>query len=167
MSESITSQIQALRKMTTAELREKHRELFGIETTSRHKSQLFKRLAWRIQELKCGGLSERAKRRALEIENDLDCRILPPRKSKNNEYHPYEIQSARGKKNKPRLTPGTVLSRRYKDEIHQVLVMEDAAFEYRGQRFKSLSGIAKKITSTNWNGYLFFNLKPRGKSNGR
>ena len=166
MSESITSKILALQKLTVSELQQEHKELFGIETRSRHKQQLLKKLCWRIQELEFGGLSERTKRRAREIENDLDCRILPPRKSKNHAYHSYEIQPTRFQNDTPRLTPGMILSRQYKDEFHQVLVMEDGAFEYRGQRFKSLSGVAKKITGTNWNGKLFFGLKKRGNGNG-
>ena len=29
---------------------------------------------------------------------------------------------------------------------------------YNGQRYRSLSAIAKEITGTKWNGFLFFNL---------
>ena len=36
-------------------------------------------MAWRIQALAEGGLSERARQRALEIANDADLRVRPPK----------------------------------------------------------------------------------------
>ena len=165
MTESIASQIQALQKMCLTELREKHVELFGIETCSRHKDQLFKRLAWRIQELKYGGLSERAKRRAEEIANDLDARFLPPRKKRGTKTSPHEILPVDMHLTGRHPTPGTILTREYHGEIHQVTVL-DRGFEYQGKVYRSLSGIATAITGTQWNGYLFFGLKKRGKLNG-
>lgn len=166
MTETIASQIQTLRRMTVAELCVKHVELFGIETRSRHKDQLFKRLAWRIQELKYGGLSERAKRRAEEIANDLDARFLPPRKMRGTESSPHEILPVSVQTAGAYPIPGTILTRDYHGETHQVTVLE-RGFEYQGKVFRSLSGIATAITGTQWNGYLFFGLKKRGKPNGR
>ncbi len=166
MPESITSRIQALRGMTVAELREKHLELFGTETRSHHKDQLFKRLAWRVQELEYGGLSERAKRRAEEIANDLDARILPPRNRGNGKDHLREMVPVQTRASGIRLIPGTILTREYRGEVHQVTVLEKG-FEYGGGVFRSLSGIARTITGTQWNGKLFFGLKKRGNGNGR
>jgi len=68
----VRKEIEALRKMTVCQLRRKHAEVFGEETQSHHKQHLFRRIAWRIQALAEGGLSERARRRALEIANDAD-----------------------------------------------------------------------------------------------
>ncbi len=166
MSESITSRIQALRGMTVAELREKHLELFGSETRSHHKDQLFKRLAWRVQELEYGGLSERAKRRAQEIANDLDARLLPPRKPKNGGDRSHRVASVHAQASGMQLVPGTILTREYRGEVHEVTVLEKG-FEYDGGVFRSLSGIARSITGTQWNGKLFFGLKKRGNGNGR
>ena len=165
MTESIATQIQALRKMTVAELRSKHLELFGTESRSRHKDQLFKRLAWRIQELKYGGLSERAKRRAEEIANDLDARFLPPRKNRGAETSPHEILPMNVQNTGANPTPGTIFTRDYCGETHQVTVLE-RGFEHQGKVYRSLSGVATAITGTQWNGYLFFGLKKRGKLNG-
>ncbi len=166
MPENIATRIQKLRKMSVSELRDKHVELFGIETRSRHKDQLFKRLAWRIQELKYGGLSDRAKVRAEQIANDLDARFLPPRKRKGTENSPHEILPMSVLTTGAYPAPGTILSREYHGEIHQVTVL-DRGFEYQGKVYRSLSGIATAITGTQWNGYLFFGLKKRGKPNGR
>jgi hypothetical protein len=65
-----------------------------------------------------------------------------------------------------RPVPGTVLTREYRGEVHQVTVLEEG-FEYRGKVFRSLSGIAKEITGTHWSGNLFFGLRKRGKGNAR
>ena len=54
----IAKELSELRGMTVGKLREKYREVFGIPTRSRNKDYLFKKIAWRIQELAEGGLSE-------------------------------------------------------------------------------------------------------------
>jgi hypothetical protein len=164
MTDSIAIQIQALRKMTVAQLREKHRELFDVQTRSRHKDQLFKRLAWRIQELTYGGLSERARRRVEEIANDLDARYLPPSKRSNGK--PGEVLRSQFRTGGRHPLPGTILTREYKGEVHQATVLADG-FEYNGTVFRSLSGIAKLITGTHWSGALFFGLKQRSKNGSR
>ena len=37
----------------------------------------------------------------------------------------------------------------------------DAGFRYDGETWRSLSAIARKVSGTSWNGYLFFNLLTR------
>jgi hypothetical protein len=66
----------------------------------------------------------------------------------------------------PRLLLGTILQREYRGEVHQVVVLADG-FEYQGQVFRSLSGVAKAITGTHWSGALFFGLKQRSKNGSR
>lgn len=56
------------------------------------------------------------------------------------------------------LLPGTWLSRTWHGEVHQVIVLE-TGFEYRGQRWSSLSEIARHITGAHWSGPRFFGLK--------
>jgi len=61
----------------------------------------------------------------------------------------------------PRIPPvGTVLRRVFQGVAHEVTVCSEG-FEYAGQRFKTLSAVAKHITGTPWNGFLFFGLKKR------
>ncbi len=67
-------EIESLRSMTVGQLKHKYAEVFGEPSRSSNKQFLFRRVAWRIQELAEGGLSERARRRALEIANDADLR---------------------------------------------------------------------------------------------
>jgi len=111
----IHEEIGNLRQMTTAQLKEKHREVFGEERRSNHKQFLFRRIAWRIQANAWGGLSQRARRRALEIANDADLRI---RATKNFLREPAENGSTAEVRVKPSLDPrlplpGTPLIRRY------------------------------------------------------
>lgn len=67
----------------------------------------------------------------------------------------------------PRLPePGEVLVKKHKGVEHEVRVLDDG-FEYQGERYSSLSKIARAITGTTWNGYLFFGLtrrKPAAKA---
>lgn len=54
--------------------------------------------------------------------------------------------------------PGTWLSRTWHGEVHQVVVLDDGV-EYRGERYASLSTVARKITGARWSGPRFFGLK--------
>lgn len=55
----IREEIEGLRSLTTAQLKEKYREVFSEQSRSNHKQFLFRRIAWRIQANAWGGLSER------------------------------------------------------------------------------------------------------------
>jgi hypothetical protein len=165
LQNQIHSQIEVLRRMTARELRARYREVFGEESRSHHKQFLFRRIAWRLQADAEGGLSERARRRALEIANDADLRIRAPKE--------FDFDSAGQRCVQEKITPGadprrplpgTVLEREYKGQTIIVKVAEDG-YDYNGRRYRSLSAIAKDITGTKWNGYLFFRM-PVGRGNG-
>jgi hypothetical protein len=76
---AVLKQIEELRHMTVTQLRQKYLEVVGPESRSGHKQYLFRRIAWQLQALAEGGLSERARRQALEIANDTDLRIRAPK----------------------------------------------------------------------------------------
>ncbi len=59
-----------------------------------------------------------------------------------------------------KLSAGASLLREWNGETHEVRVLE-IGFEYRGQRHRSLSAIAREITGTRWSGPAFFGLKDR------
>src|SRR5688572_31223637 len=71
--------IAALGRMTVTQLRQKYLEVFGEPSRSGNRDFLFKRVAWRVQSLAEGGLSERARRRAEELARDADIRTTIPR----------------------------------------------------------------------------------------
>jgi hypothetical protein len=60
------------------------------------------------------------------------------------------------------LKPGARLMREWRGETHDVRVLEDG-FEWRGQRWRSLSAIAREITGTQWSGPRFFGLEKTEK----
>jgi hypothetical protein len=146
----IPAQLAALEKMSVAELREKWQEAYGQPTTAGNKAYLKKRLAWRIQELAEGGLSDRAKARIEELVADAPIRWRAPKP---------DAGGANGRD--PRLPePGAVITRSHGGIDHHVTVLDDG-FEYAGERYDTLSRVAKVITGAHWNGYLFFDLKQR------
>ena len=167
----VTEQLAELADMGVGQLRERHRELFNEATGSRNMPYLRKKLAHRIQELADGGYSERHKKRAEELEKTTPGRRRfgksgpTPKKAKaagddkaaaaavaTEENSADEVPADRD----PRLPPpGTVLRKTHKNVEHQVKVLA-TGFEYKGERYKSLSKVARLITGTTWNGYGYF-----------
>jgi len=161
---SIPAQIAALQRMTVAQLREKWKELYGgEETSSFNRVWLWRRLAWRVQELAYGGLSERAKARIAEINRDDDLRFLPPRTWNpitNTVPEPTSRRGARPVRD-PRLpSPGGVITRQYHGREIRVTVTE-TGFEWEGRPYRSLSAVARDVCGQRWNGFLFFGLAQR------
>ncbi|HEV3436990.1 MAG TPA: DUF2924 domain-containing protein [Gemmata sp.] len=64
---NVVQEIAALQRMTTKQLRERYAEVFGETTTANNRTWLFRRIAWRLQALAEGDLSERARARAVEL----------------------------------------------------------------------------------------------------
>jgi len=60
------------------------------------------------------------------------------------------------------LKPGTTLVRQWRGHTHTVLVQEDG-FEHEGQRYRSLTIIAERITGAHWSGPRFFGLIKRAR----
>ena len=157
MDSQLDENIDQLRQMTTAQLRLKYRELFGKASHSNHKDYLFRRVAWRLQDLAQGGLSERARLFAEQITQDADLRLCSPNKLLQAQL----IRVAAPPPADPRLpAPGTRLVKRYKNDMISVTVLEHG-FQHGERIYKSLSAIARQVTGTQWNGYSFFGLSSR------
>ena len=157
-----TREVAALQRLTVPQLRHRYAEVFGETTLTRNRAWLVKRLAWRLQALAEGDLSERARRRAADLARDADLRLNPPRLQPAAATP--ERTHAAGLDAKPdgRLPPpGTILSRPYKGRTLQVLVLS-SGFEYEGQVYRSLSAVAKAVTGSHCNGFLFFRLTNDG-----
>src|SRR5712691_6467233 len=113
----VIAQIDALRRMTVADLKVRWRELYGEDSRSCNRVYLWRRLAWRVQELAYGGLSERAKACLAELLKDDDLRMLPPRAwLKGLDAAATRCATVeRGPMRDPRLPKrGSTLSRRYR-----------------------------------------------------
>ena len=148
--------------LTVDQLRAKYAEVFGEPTNGRHKQWLIKRIAWRMQANVEGDLSERARRRAMELANDADIRMMPPREKKpSTESAAHTRTVATQVQPGTVLMPGTVLTRDYKGRTIRVTVLTDG-FEWEGDRYKSLTAVAQAVTGKHWNGFHFFGLRQNG-----
>lgn len=104
-----------------------------------------------MQALEEGDLSERARRRAREMANDADVRVIAPKT--RPELDPI-ISTDRVP------IPGSTIVRRYKGRQLEVRVL-NGGFEYEGERFGTFSAVAKSITGSHCSGCRFFGLPQR------
>lgn len=149
----LTAALDQLQGFTLKQLRAEHLRLLGFEARSENLTYLRRRLAWRLQELVEGGLSDLATTRLqalmpeeLPIRKPRTLLLTPPKPKKGRVEPPKD----------PRLPPvGTVLERTFRGVTHQVEILSDG-FLHQGTRYRSLSAIAKTISGTSWNGFLFF-----------
>lgn len=158
----VPAQLAALQDMTVEQLRERWMVLYGQPTASRNRDYLRKRLAWRIQEVAEGGLTQRARDR---IEAILDGHFLPDITRRAREAAVPVLAkatpAAATADRDPRLPPaGTVLRKVHRGQEHLVTVLADG-FEHRGVQYRTLTAVAKVITGAGWNGFLFFGLATR------
>jgi hypothetical protein len=161
MRVNVGKEVAAMQRMSVTELREKYAEAFGEATNANNKGWLVKRIAWRLQAMTEGSLSERARKRAAELANDADVRLTPPKAKVAPVSKGGTTTTPLRFKGDSRLPPtGTILTRTYKGETLRVTVLADG-FEFEGEYYKSLSAIAKSVTGTHCNGFHFFQLGRR------
>ena len=163
MTLNIGKEVAALERMTIGQLRERYAEVFAETTKTCNKTWLIRRIAWRLQSLEEGDLSDRALDKAMELAKDSDLRVTAPREPKLSSHavrHTKTMACLIEPGSRVPL-PGTVITRRYKGRLIQVKVLPKG-FEFEGELYKSLSGVAKQVTGSHWNGYRFFNLQKTG-----
>lgn len=136
-------------------------DVFGEPVRSRHRQYLIRRIAWRLLANAEGGLSERALRRAEELADDADVRLTPPRwATVANQERPVGSSVVRVPVAKDSRLPaaGSQITRKYKGRTITVTVLADG-FEYLGDRYRSLTAVAKAITGSHMNGFRFFKME--------
>ncbi|HUE95491.1 MAG TPA: DUF2924 domain-containing protein [Longimicrobiaceae bacterium] len=143
-NDPIPARLAALKTTPVAKLKEQWRELFGTEPPPYNRPFLESRLAYRIQELAYGGLKPETMRRLEQLGEELDGGKLEVRRARHDR--------------KP--ITGTRLVREWQGVEHTVTVRADG-FEWQGRPYRSLSAIARAITGTRWNGWVFFGLENR------
>jgi hypothetical protein len=161
-------EIEELRRATVGQLRSKYLVLFGQPSHSNHKQFLFRRVAWRLQALAYGELSEQARQRATALAQDVDLRIKAPRHLVGAAQQILQptLRSRRKLGRDERLpVAGTMLEREFKGELVVVQVLADG-FQYQDRFYKSLSAIARQVTGTPWNGYDFFRRSLQASTSG-
>lgn len=138
MTKSLVRQIIDLKDKTASDLRLIYNEIMPQKCAANSSKEFLRpRIAYRLQELVFGKMSEDTKTQLLKIADNAP-------------------KSSIGSMSK--LIPGTKICREWNGKIHEVEVLKDC-YEYQGQKFKSLSSIATQITGTKWNGPKFFKLR--------
>ncbi len=135
----LLKQLAALPGLSPAVLNKKWKELFDTTPPDGDKRAMVRKLAHRLQELSYGGLSERgSERMKIKIRQE-------------------SMMCQTPSKQDGMPVVGTQLLREWKGVEHSVTVTPNG-FEYQGRPFRSLSAVAKAITGTQWNGWLFFGI---------
>ncbi len=150
MEQTVLETLARIGRMDVDELRDQWRAMFGTEPPASYaKAQLVRRLAWRVQELRFGGLSGRTRQRLREIADG------------------DELASGKKRPPKPRkrrtLAAGTRLVRYWRGIEHVVTALADGGFEWDGRRYRTLSAVAKAITGQHVSGLRFFGLASTNK----
>lgn len=142
MTDSILARLAALKTTPTTDLKKQWRDLFDSEPPPYNRRFLESRLAYRIQELAYGGLKPETVERLEALGEQLDGGNITTRRIRAD------------------LKPiaGTRLIREWQGAEHVVTVTIDG-FEWQGRPYRSLSAIARAVTGTRWNGWVFFGLK--------
>ena len=132
------------------------------EATDGRRREIAKYLAaGLLRALAEGDLSERARRRAVELANDADVRLMPPRRRQDagdwavGATRTLRAPTAAADRRLP--APGAAIVRKYKGRQVRVIVRTDG-FEYDGSRYKTLTAVAKAVTGSHMNGFRFFRL---------
>ena len=137
------ARLAALKTTPTPDLKKQWRDLFDSEPPPFNRRFLESRLAYRIQELTYGGLKPETVRRLERLGEELDGGDKKKRGLRMDRDRPIT---------------GTRLLREWQG-TEQIVTVTAAGFEWQGRPYKSLSAIARAITGTRWNGWVFFGLK--------
>jgi hypothetical protein len=138
--------------MTTPELVGRYEQLWGKAPRVRNPAWLRKRCAWKLQEIKFGGLSTAAKRVLEELIAEIDFPLGD------------EERTVTGKLTKRRRpgdpAVGTTLTREWRGRELRCRVLQDG-YEVDGVLYPSLTAAARAVTGSHWNGRAFFGLVER------
>ena len=152
MTNSILKQITNLNKLSHDELKSMYTTLHGSEPSAYNRDFIIKRLAYRLQEIAFGGLSERTQQK-LDAELALqgfDDNAMPKRRRRQKEIT---------KNGHPMI--GSVFIREWHGQLNEVTTLRDG-FEFNGRKYQSLTAVAKAITGQHMSGKAFFGLKTKG-----
>lgn len=133
MENGVRSELLALQRLEMPQLIEKWRLLFNTEPPKYGEVFMRRRLAYRIQELAYGGLSNAAVRKLDSVNGQV-------------------------RRTHTGLRVGTLIVRTWHDKKYEVRVCHDG-YEWDGRVFGSLSAVARAITGVNRNGNVFFGIK--------
>lgn len=136
---AVSRMLETLPTLSAAELRREWRRLYRSQPPRLSRDLLVRAIAYRIQELRYGGLSKAVKRKLAAL---LDGRMSDEQKA------PGSVRKIRA---------GARLVREWNGRSHVVTVTEEG-FAYAGKSYRSLTAIARDITGARWSGPRFFGL---------
>jgi hypothetical protein len=141
----VDRQIAKLADRSTYELRLAWRQLYCIGPPQGLSRDLLTRaLTNQLQERSYGGVSRALRRRLQRLAGASDKATMA--------VDPGRVPRA-----------GTTLVRQWRGHTHTILVHNDG-FEHEGQRYRSLTAIAERITEAHWSGPRFFGLTKRASA---
>lgn len=141
---SLRGQLDSLNDQDTPALRKLwQRQYKHNPAAALSRNLLIRGNAWKLQARRFGGLPQGIKRKVQRLGEQLENGTLDNQR---------DIQ----------LKSGTRLVRSWHGKTYEVLVLEKG-FELEGNRFKSLSAVAREITGAHWSGPRFFGLSPKPK----
>lgn len=144
MTNNVVEQVKSLSR---SQLIQKWQKIFKqTPSPTVRREFLIKHLAWEIQAQSQGGYSVQTKKKLEALAKDLE------------QNKDIKAENIKLKSNILTIKAGTKLIREYQGINHEVLVLEKG-YQYNGKIYKSLSAIANEITSSRWNGKVFFGLK--------
>ena len=143
----IVAEIARLERFAIDRLREEWRRLHQTPPPRRLSRDIMRRgITYKMQENAFGGLPKSILRKLQSI-GSVDA-----------------LQTAK-RRPRPSFKPGTRLVREWHGVTHTVVVLTDGV-EWRGQRYRSLSVVAREITGAHWSGPRFFGLKTGQRADG-
>lgn len=161
LSDEMREEFDSLPTLTVNELREKFGEVLAYATKSRNRQFLMRKITWGIQAREWGDISPAARKRAHDL---ADLRFLRVRMPRDPETEVPDTEGTYVVRKKVKLSrdpripmPGCIITKDWDGGRIEVRVTDDD-FEYAGRQYRSLSAIAREVTGTNWNGFLFFGL---------
>jgi hypothetical protein len=135
----LSRMLEALPALSPAELRSEWRRLYRSQPPRLSRDLLIRAIAYRMQELRYGGLSKTIKRKLV---------TLATTPQSDGEIAPEPVQ---------KISRGARLVREWNGRTHTVTVQEEG-FRYAGRSYRSLTAIAREITGAHWSGPRFFGL---------
>lgn len=162
VSRAAPADLDRLARMQPTELQQLHLKLFGRSVSSGNSELARRRMAWHIQSEREGGLPESVRQHALAIAKEASVRIRVRHGGAASLLRHATVTGIVSGHDSRLPMPGSVIVKEHRGKTLVVHVLDDG-FEYDCHRFASLSAIAKEITGTRWNGFLFFGLAKDSK----
>jgi hypothetical protein len=139
---TVVAQVHGLSSLPFPEIKALWRKMTGGEPPTHNRQFLERQLTYKLQEVEFRKVDPAL----LDRNNKKIASLIATGKlrKRDRDFHP---------------TPGTLFTREYHGKVHEVIAMADGQYNYNGQPYRSLSMIARLITSSRWSGPVFFGLK--------